>query len=451
MTETDVVIVGAGFAGLTAARALQEARRSVVVLEARERVGGRTHTVPAHGTAVDLGGQWIGPGQDRIAALVEELGFSTWPQTETGDDVVLGPEGARRAPNIADQFSEASLTAYIGLVTAFEEICDQVPTDAPWQAAAARFWDSQTLATWADANCDDQRARDLFELGIQAIFAASSAQLSLLHVAHYTAASGGWSKLTDTGGGAQQDRITGGVQPVAEALAEQLGPVVRCSTPVTAISQDPAGVTITTALGEQVSASRAVVALPPALAGRLRYDPAMPADRDQLTQQMPQGSVIKFHALYERPWWRDEGLSGMVLGLGESTGATFDCTPPEGYPGVITGFFEGPHAVEATAMTRAERRKVVLDVLERGLGPQAAEAMDYLDMDWSSEVWTRGCYAAHLPPGVLTQLGPALRRPVGRIHWASTETARRWVGYIDGAIDAGEAAAAEVLAADGPA
>ena len=448
--QVDVVVVGAGFAGLTAARAIQAAGVSVVVLEARDRVGGRTCTEDHLGTWIDVGGQWIGPGQDRIAALVDELGFATYPQREEGDDVLLDGDGARRVPTVAAGFTDDELVAYIELVSALEAIADQVPLDAPWSAPAAAGWDAMTLAQWvADQGPPDPVAA-LFEVGVQAVFAASSAQLSLLHAAHYLHSAGGWSRLTDSEGGAQQDRIRGGVQPVAEALATRLtGGTVRLAHAVTAIRQQADSVRVEAAGPDgpvELTAARVVVAVPPTLAGRIAYDPPLGPRRDQLVQHMPQGSVIKFHVLYDTPWWRDEGLSGLVLAPHEPIGVTFDCTPPEGTPGLITGFFEGPAAVAAGEQSQDERRDVVVGVLARALGDRARDVAAYVDRDWSAEAFTRGCYGAHLPPGAWTVYGPALRRPVGRIHWAGTETAERWTGYIDGAIDSGQRVAAEVLA-----
>ncbi|MGK2928117.1 MAG: flavin monoamine oxidase family protein [Acidimicrobiales bacterium] len=449
--QFDVVVVGAGFAGLTTARAIRDAGRSVLVLEARDRVGGRTCTEDHLGTWIDLGGQWIGPGQDRIAALVDELGFATYPQREEGDDVVLDGDGARRVPTVAAGFTDDQLVAYIDLVGALEAIADQVPLDAPWSAPDATEWDAMTLAQWVRDQAVPGPVAALFEVGVQAVFAASSAQLSLLHAAHYLHSAGGWSKLTDSEGGAQQDRITGGVQPVAEALAGRLAAgTVRLDHVVTAIRQEGEAVRIE-ATGPhgstEISATRVVVAVPPTLAGRIAYDPPLDSMRDQLVQHMPQGSVIKFHVLYDTPWWREQGLSGMVLAPHEPIGVTFDCTPPDGTPGLISGFFEGPSAVAAGERSQEERRDLVIDVLARGLGEQARDVAAYVDRDWSAEAFTRGCYGAHLPPGAWTVYGPALRRPVGRIHWAGTETAERWTGYIDGAIDSGQRVAAEVLAA----
>lgn len=451
MTEPtiDVVIVGAGFAGLTAARLLHDAGCSVQVLEARDRVGGRTCTETHHGTWIDLGGQWIGPGQDRIAALVTELGAVTYPQSESGDDVVLDGEGERRVSSVALAFDDDELLAYLELVGALEAIAQQVPLDAPWLAAGADAWDTTTLRDWVRGQAVPDRVAALFEVGVQAVFAASTAQLSLLHAAHYVHSAGGWSKLTDSEGGAQQDRVVGGMQPVAEQLAAllpdgtvQLGSIVR------QVTQDDGGVVVVASDG-RTRASRVILALPPTLTARIDFDPPLPARRDQLVQHMPQGSVIKFHVLYDGPWWRADGLSGTVLSPEEPIGVTFDCTPPAGSPGLITGFFEGPAAVAAGLRTPAERRDIVVGVLARTLGARAHDILDYVDLDWSAEPFTRGCYGAHLPPGAWTVYGPALREPVGRIHWAGTETAERWTGYIDGALDSGQRVSAEVLAALG--
>lgn len=447
--DVDVVVVGAGFAGLTAARELARAGRTVVVLEGRDRVGGRTCTEEHLGTWIDLGGQWIGPGQDRIAALVDELGFRTYPQPELGDDVLLEGGEVRRLPDVSSGFDEAELVSYIELVRELESIADQVPLDAPWTATRALEWDAMSVAEWVRTRSVPVRAASLFEVGVQAVFATSSAQLSLLHVAHYVHSAGGWAKLTDSEGGAQQDRVEGGMQPVAERLAAGLpAGALRLAHAVTAIRHDDAAVRVE-ATGPSgpvvVRAGRVVVAIPPTLAGRISYEPPLGGMRDQLIQHMPQGSVIKFHVLYDEPWWRAEGLSGMVLAPGEPIGVTFDCTPPAGTPGLISGFFEGPSAVAAGEATMDERRQVVVDVLARAMGARARDTIGYVDRDWSAEPFTRGCYGAHLPPGAWTVYGPALRRPVGRIHWAGTETAERWTGYIDGAIDSGQRVAAEVL------
>jgi monoamine oxidase len=307
-----------------------------------------------------------------------------------------------------------------------------------------------TFASWMASVSEDTEALQLLELGVHAVFAADPAALSALHVAHYVRSGGGWASLTDTEGGAQQDRVLGGMQPVARALADRLGDRVRLDHPVRSVRHDGDGVVVSGPWGE-VAARRAVVAIPPTLAGRIDYDPPLPGHRDQLTQRMPAGSVIKVQVLYDRAFWKDEGLNGQLLGLSSPIGITFDGSPPGGEPGVITLFIEAHHAVRAAAMDPGERRRMVLDHLASGFGSRAAEPLAFAELDWSEERWTRGCYGAHTPPGVLTEYGPALARPVGSIHWAGTETADVWSGYIDGAIRSGERVAIEVAAALGSA
>ena len=239
----------------------------------------------------------------------------------------------------------------------------------------------------------------------------------------------------------------GGVEQMAGMLAERLGPAVRLAFPVRRIGSSGDGVTLAGEAGS-ISARRAVVAVPPTLAARIEFDPPLPPLRDQLVQRFPAGSVIKFHVVYESAWWRAETLSGQVLAPGEPVAVTFDTSPPGA--GVVTGFFEGRHAVAAGELSRDERRRIVIDLLALAWGDRARKETAYVDLDWSAEPWTRGCYGGHLPPGVLTTYGRALREPCGPVHWAGTETATRSIGYIDGAIRSGERAAAEVLEALAP-
>lgn len=444
--DVDVVVIGAGFAGLTAARRLRDAGRSVRVLEARERVGGRTDTGSVGNATVDLGGQWLGPGQDRLYALAEELEVETVAQRDHGDLVLLRGAGPERLSSIVDAFPDAAIGAYLTAIGELEALAQQVDLHEPWASPGAEELDSTTMASWMREHVVDPGGRDLLTLGIEAVFATEPANLSVLHFAFYCASAGGWARLTDTAGGAQQDRFVGGVRPLAEALAARLGDDVVLGTPVRRIDHGDGGVTVHHDSGS-VRARRAVVALPPTLAGRLDYRPALPAWRDQLTQRLPAGSVIKFHVVYETPWWRTEGLSGQVLVVGGRIDVTFDCSPPDGSAGVITGFFEGAQAIAAAELGEAGRREHVVGVLADALGERARGWVGYVDRDWSAEEFTRGCYGAHLPPGAWTQLGPGLRRPVGALHWAGTETSRQWMGYIEGAIESGERVAHEVDAA----
>jgi len=200
--------------------------------------------------------------------------------------------------------------------------------------------------------------------------------------------------------------------------------------------------------GTTVSARRAIAAISPTLCGRIAYDPPLPGQRDQLTQRMPQGAVVKCMAVYDEPFWRAAGLSGQATSERGPVKLTFDNSPPDGRPGVLLGFLEGRQARRLGAVGADERRRAVVECFARYFGPRAAEPERYIERSWAEEEWSRGCYGGYFGPGGWTEYGSALREPVGRVHWAGTETAIEWMGYMDGAVRSGERAARDVLAAE---
>ena len=443
----DVVVVGAGLAGLTAARRLQQAGRPVVVLEARDRVGGRTlnHTL-ADGTLVELGGQWVGPGQDRVLALLRELDIATFPTWDEGQNVAALKAGAGPKRFRGDTFGmPPHVLADVGLSQRrIESMARRVPLDAPWEAERAERWDGQTVETWLRRNVRTATGRDFWRLMVGAVFACEATDLSLLHFLFYCHSGGLLDSLLGTTGGAQQDRIVGGPQSVSERMAAELD--VRLEVPVRHIDHGEDGVVVHhDGGGGSVTADAVVVAVPPTLAGRIGYAPGLGGRREQLTQNVPMGSVIKTMTVYDEPWWRAEGLSGQAVGVGRAIGVTFDNSPTDGSCGILLGFAEGRHAHELREQPPAARRALVAEDLASYFGPRARRSRDYVEKDWAEEEWSAGCYGGRLTPGVWTQLGPALRAPIGRIHWAGTETAAVWNGYMDGAVRSGERAAREVL------
>ena len=248
-----------------------------------------------------------------------------------------------------------------------------------------------------------------------------------------------------THGGAQESRLDGGSQQLALRLADRLVDVVRLNSPVDAIRQDDRSVEVTHDGG--VRAGRAIVALPPTLAGRIRYSPALPPLRDQLTQQVPMGYVTKVQIAYPEPFWRAEGLSGSAFSLDDEVSVIFNNSPSDASCGVLLGFLEGGHARRAGKLAPEERKDLILSVFATFFGPRAADPDEYVERDWAAEEWSRGCYGGRFGTGVWTGYGEALRQPVGRIHWAGTETSEVWNGYMDGAVRSGERAAREVLTA----
>jgi monoamine oxidase len=445
--EADVAIVGAGMAGLSAALQLQQAGRSFVVVEARDRAGGRLESVQLDGGAwIDVGGQWVGPTQDRLYALARAHGAQTFPTWTAGENVVeLGGKLTRYtgtiprlAPHVMADVGQAMFR--------LDRMATKVPVAAPWTAPKAKQWDSQTVWSWMRHNMATPTGREMMEIAVKAVWAAMPADVSLLHLLFYIASAGSFDLLLDTEGGAQQDRFAEGAGSLARRVADSLGDQVVLGAPVRGISWSPDGVRVS-ADGLDVRAQRAIVAVPTTLAGRISYDPPLPGYRDQLTQRVPMGAVIKCFAIYDEPFWRGQGLSGStVSGTGPLT-LTVDNTPVSGSPGILVGFLEGDHARSFGRAAPAERRAAVLANLAQLLGPRAAQPAAFIEKCWAEEEWSRGCYEGYTPPGVLTAFGPALREPIGPLHWAGTETATKWNGYIDGALQSGERAAREVMAA----
>ncbi len=468
MTESikaDVAIVGAGLAGLVAARRIAAAGARPLVVEARDRVGGRLlNEEIGDGKVVEVGGQWIGPTQDRIAALAAELGVGTFPTHDEGRHLIEmagrrtsyeGPLTDARVGLVRDLARAISPLALVDLEQArarLDRMARQVPLEEPWMAPEAASWDSQTFATWVRRNTHTEAARSLFELATEAVWAAEPSDVSLLHVLFYTHSGSGFNSLVGTGGGAQQDRFHGGSQRLALLMAEQLGAEqLRLGAPVRAIEHGAGGVILHAdgPSGPAVRARRAIVAVPPTLAGRIAYDPPLSAQRDQLTQRMPQGTVIKTMAVYQRPFWREEGLSGQATSDVGPARVVFDNSPPDGSPGVLLGFLEGRLARQWGARPAGERRDAVLAGHARLFGERAARPERFVERVWAEEEWTRGCYGCLMTPGGWTEYGRALRAPIGGLHWAGAETATVWNGYMDGAVRSGERAAGEVLTALG--
>jgi monoamine oxidase len=326
-----------------------------------------------------------------------------------------------------------------------EALARKVPTDAPWTAAAAEHLDGQAFESWIRRNTASKSARMLLALGVEAVFAAEPADISLLHMLFYSHSGGSFQRLIDTTGGAQQDRFTGGSALLAERLASRLGDVVRLGAPVTRIEVRGDAVTVQTPAG-QFESRRVIVTAPPLLAGQIEYVPALPGAREQLTRHTPMGSVIKCQVIYAEPFWRPDGLSGQATGDGAGSRVVFDNSPPGGAPGILLAFLEGDEARRLGREPVQVRRQAVVDSLVRYFGPRAAKPEAYYELDWQQEKWSGGCYGTLFGPNVWTRYGPALREPAGPIHWAGTETATVWAGYMDGAIRSGERAAAEVLA-----
>lgn len=442
--RADVVVVGAGLSGLCAARRLVQQGVNVTVLEARDRVGGRTWTQDIGQGRFDVGGQWIGPGQERVRALVDELGLETFRTYTQGKKVLEVGGKVSTYKSSIPSLSVVSLIQMQGAMSYLDRVRKRIPPSAPMSAEGASQLDSETLETWMHRFVKSDKVSGVFDAAVRTIFGTEARDLSALYFLMYMNSGGGLQRIVEADDGAQQDRFTLGAQSISEALAKELGDAVMLSAPVRTLQQGGEGIEAVSDAGV-VSAKYCVVAVPPSLAGRIDYEPMVSVARDQLTQRFAMGATVKVLVTYERAFWRESGFSGEVVSSDGPLSIVYDNTSHDGKQAALVGFIVGKHARQWSSQPPADRERRVLAALARFFGDEARLCQEYHELDWGAEPWSRGCPVGGLPPGVLSNSFAHIRKPEGRIHWAGTEAATEWMGYMEGAIQSGERAADEVL------
>ncbi|MBC3783640.1 flavin monoamine oxidase family protein [Spirosoma utsteinense] len=448
ITTYDVIVVGAGYAGLTATQDLLKAGKRVLLLEARDRVGGRVHTQQFDdGSYVDLGGAWVGPSQDRIYALARAYGVETFKTFDTGKSTQFFRGQVKRYKGLIPPLPVGALISLDRAIKKMNRMAKAVDLAAPWNTPNARQLDSMTLATWMEKQMHFSVARQFFKVAAEAIWAADPAEISLLHALFYVKSGRNLDTLMNVKDGAQEERFVGGAQTVANRMVATFPEQIVYNTPVRAILQTDEQVQVVT---EHVTykARYVIVTVPPALQSRIDFQPLLPAQRAQLIQRLPMGAVWKCYAIYDKPFWRDQGLNGLAATPDGPITVTFDNSPRDGSQGVLMGFVLGNQAQAFSILSDEDRKRAALNAFATFFGPAARQPVRYLDHSFMNEEWSRGCYAGVPGPGLWTTLGPVLRQPVGRIHWAGTETSDVWNGYIDGAVRSGERVAKEVIISD---
>jgi monoamine oxidase len=433
---------------LVSAYRLHRAGAEVVVLEAKNRIGGRllTSAVGA-GVGVDSGGSWVGPRHKAVLALLDEFKIDLVPQFTDGVNL-LRVRG--RTYQYKGDVPRLRPHEMLDLARA-QWVLDRMATrlgSPPWSGGFAARLDERSLGAWMRRHVRTAAARLVLEVVTAASFGCRPEELSLLAFAAHVHGCGGLADLIGVRDGALANRIAGGAGTLPAHLARRLGDRVRLDHPVVKIQRSPDRVTLVSHTHQPVHARQVIVAVDPATANSIAHHPPLPVERAELQRRWQMGSGIKAHVIYQRPWWRDHGLTGATITDTGIVRLTFDVSPAGAEPGVLMTFLglaatDNPELLQPDSAP--QRRQRVLDDLAELLGPDAQHAADYVEQDWTNEPWQSGC-VPRVPTGVLHTGHPWLIRPVGPVHWAGAESSHVGEAHMDGAVRAGQRAADEVLA-----
>jgi monoamine oxidase len=443
--QTDVVIIGAGYAGISAASKLHEASKNFLILEARDRIGGRveTHLLQESNAIIELGAQWIGPSQNNMWDLVRKHQVETFDGYDSGKNIYHYKNKTSTYKGTIPKMSPFALIDLGIAMSRLNKMTAKINLTTPWTSPNAKLLDGMTMDTWIRKNIFTKEAQKSMHTGFETIFACQASEISLLHFLFYCHSGDNLDTLLAVTGGAQQTLFKKGAQYLLEQEALPFKDKIHFNQAVKQIQQSESSTVIFTDELE-ITASKVIVAIPPALCQKIYFEQSLPQRKVQLFQRMPMGAAMKCYVIYETPFWRDLGFSGQIVSDRSPFHVSFDCTKPGG-KGIFLFFVEGQYARDFIELPESKRKEMVLNEMRYYFGEKALNPLEYKDRCWTEEEYSGGCYAGNFTPGSWTQFGSVLRTPNGNIHWAGTETATKWCGYMDGAIESGYRAAEEVL------
>ena len=443
----DVIVIGAGYAGVAAAKKLNQAGKDFVVLEARDRVGGRSSSeLSPTGVRLDFGATWIGPTQLKVYEWVNEVNAAHYDTYDSGKNLLIYKGSATKYTGTIPKIDPLSLVNLGMSISAFNKMARQIDISKPWDHPKAGLWDGMTLETWMRKKLFRPKAYNLFKVGIQTIYAVEPSEISLLFALFYAVSGDNLDALMSIKDGAQQTILSDGTQGVVKKIAEPLMPHILLNHPVLKIEQNETSVKVYTA-NQVFEAKKCILTVPPSVIQHITFDPPLPLDKQQLYQRMPMGAAMKCFVIYKSPFWRESGFSGQIVSDEYPVKVTFDVgdsTNNDG-PGKMLVFVEGNDTRDFIRLPLTQRKAMIIEKLVQAFGELAAQPLDYADKSWIDEYYSKGCYTGVMGPNTLSKFGKYLRTPFKNIHFAGTETAERWAGYLDGAIESGYRAAHEVI------
>ncbi|BFZ00964.1 hypothetical protein BsWGS_04003 [Bradybaena similaris] len=454
-TGADVVIIGAGLSGLTAARSLQKSNIDVLVLESRDRVGGRMHTVQNKmARYVDLGAAYVGPDQKRVLKLIDEFGLKTFRTNEKEDLLYYEKGKATRFKSVFPPIG--SLLSWLdmnNMLRLFDKMSKEIPQKAPWTAARAKEWDQMTVQQFINQHAWTSAGKYIISDSVRLNNTIEPHEVSLLYILWHYKTVGGVHVINATEGGAQEQKVIGGTQQICNRLAETVGPDnILLDQVVYRIDQSGSDVIVSTLEGSQFKCKQVIVTIPLTIQAQVTFHPALPLARSQLIQRVPMGCVMKAFLYYKTPFWKEKGLCGScnINDDDSLVSYTMDNSAPDGSNPALVAFIVASNARRAAEMTLSERKSNITRVLAKVFQSDVAlNPIFYDEKNWTGEPYSGGCYFLSMPPGVLTTYGRILREPAGNIFFAGTELATDWVGYMEGAIQSGTFAANQVLQSRG--